>query len=56
MGEDLSEFNEGFIKSNDENSDRGYFLVVDVEYPKNLFNSRKNLPFLAKIVQKVFAV
>ena len=33
--EDLSEFNESFIKSHDENSDRGCFLEVDVEYPKN---------------------
>ena len=27
--EDLSEFNESFIKNYDENSDRGYFLEVD---------------------------
>ena len=26
----------------------GYFLEVDVEYLKNLFNSNKDLPFLAK--------
>ena len=32
--EDLSQFNESFIKNCDENSDRGYILVVDVEYPK----------------------
>ena len=32
--EDLSQFNDSFIKNCDENSDRGYILVVDVEYPK----------------------
>ena len=31
----LSRFNEIFIKSYDENSDEGYFLEVDVDYPKN---------------------
>ena len=45
--EDLSEFNESFIKNYDGNSDREYFLEVDVEYPKNVFNSHKVLPFLA---------
>ena len=31
---DLSRFNERFIKNYDENSNIGYFLEVDVEYPK----------------------
>ena len=44
--EDLSLFNESFIKNYDENSDLGYFLEVDVEYTKNLFNFQKDLPFL----------
>ena len=44
--ENLSEFNEGFIKKYDEDSNTGYFLKVDVEYPKDLSNSHKDLPFL----------
>ena len=46
--EDISEFNERFIKNYDENSDRGYFLEVDDEYLKNLFNCHIDLPFLTK--------
>ena len=42
----LSKFDERFIKSYDENSDRGYFLEVDVEYLKNLFSLHRDLPFL----------
>ena len=34
--DDLSMFTEDFIKSYDEESDVGYLLVVDVEYPKNM--------------------
>ena len=45
---DLSQFNAGFIKKYDKNSDIGYFLEVDVEYLKKLFNLYKDLPFLSK--------
>ena len=43
---DLSRFNERFIKSYNENSNKGYFLEVGVEYLKKIFGSHKDLPFL----------
>ena len=46
--EGSSEFNKSFIKTYDENSDTGNFLEVNVKYPKNSFNSDKDLPFLAE--------
>ena len=44
----LSDFNEDLIKNYTENSDEGYFLDVDIEYPKQLWSSHKDLPFLPK--------
>ena len=57
----LSKFNEDFIKEHDENSDVGYFLELDVDYPKKLFNLHKDLPFLLEgkklmNVKSLFAV
>ena len=51
----LSKFNEDFIKKYDENSNTGYFIEVDAEYSKTLFNSHKDLPFLPerKKIEKV---
>ena len=46
--EKLSRFNEIFIKNYNENSNTGYFLEVDIDYPKKLFNLNKDLPFLSK--------
>ena len=41
----LSKFDEDFIKNYNENSNKGYILKVDVEYPKNL---HRDLPFLSE--------
>ena len=43
--EELPKFNEDFIKNYDENGDIRYFLEVDIDYPKELFNHHKDLPF-----------
>ena len=51
----LWKFNEGLIKNYYENSNKGYFLQADIDYPKELFNLHKDLPFLPerKKVEKV---
>ena len=45
----LSDFNEEFIKNTMKIVMRGYFLEVDIEYPKQLFSSPKELPYLPEI-------
>ena len=47
MEKKLSKFDEEFIKLDDEDSNKGYILEVDVEYPKDLHNLRSNLPVLS---------
>ena len=45
-GEDVSEFDESFITSYNEESDEEYFLEVDVQYPKKLHDLHNDLLFL----------
>ena len=44
--EDTFQFNEGFIKNYNEESDEGYFLEVDVHYPEKFSELHNDLPFL----------
>ena len=44
--EDTSPFNEDFIMNYNEESDEGYFLEVDVQYPEKLHEPHNDLPFL----------
>ena len=44
--EDTSQFTEDFIKNYNEESNEGYFLEVDVQYPKKLHELYNDLPFL----------
>ena len=46
--EDTSPFNKDFIKNYNEESDEGYFLEVDVQYPEKLHKIHNDLPFLSE--------
>ena len=57
--EDISKFNDNFIKSYNEESDRGYFPKIHEQYDKKLHEFHNDLPLLPermKIekIQKVF--
>ena len=47
----VSKFDEKFIKNYDEDSNKGYILKVDIEYPKDLHNLHSDLPFLSKRIK-----
>ena len=44
--QDTSKFNEDFIKNYNEESEEGYFLEVDAQYPEKLHELDNDLPFL----------
>ena len=46
--EENFQVNEVFIKNYKEESDKGYFLEVDVQYPENLHEIHSHLPLLPK--------
>ena len=46
--DDLSNFNQSFIKHYDENSDKGYILKVDIKYSINLHMPDRDLSFLSE--------
>ena len=43
---DISQFNEDFIKSYNEEIDKRYFLVLDVQYIERLHEHHNDLPCL----------
>ena len=47
--EELSKFKEDFIKNYDENGKKGYFLEVDIDYLKELFNLHKIYHFYPRV-------
>ena len=49
--EDITKVDQDFIKNYDEDSDVGYFIKADIEYPKELHNKHSDLPFLLEIMK-----
>ena len=46
--EDTFQYFQDFIKNYNEESDEGYFLEVDIQYPEKLLELRNDLTFLPK--------
>ena len=49
--EDTSQFDEDFIKNYNGESDEGYFLEVDVQYPEKLHELHNDLLFLPERIK-----
>ena len=49
----VPEIDEDFIKNYDVDRDIGYFLKVDIEYPKNLRYLHSDLPFLPERIKLI---
>ena len=48
MEKNVPKFDEGFTENYEVDSNKGYILEVDVEYPKDLHNLHSDLSFLLK--------
>ena len=53
--DDVETFTSEFIRNYDNDSDTGYLLEADIDYPKNLHESHRDLPFLAIRKEKLLA-
>ena len=53
--ENAPEIDGDFIKNYDEDTDKGYILEVDAEYPKNLHDLHSDLPFLPERMKLINA-
>ena len=51
----VSKIDEDFVKNYDEDSDKGYILEIDVEYPKNVHGLHSNLQFLPERMKLINA-
>ena len=45
---ETSQFNDNFIKRYNEDTNTGYLLEVDVQYPEKLHELHNDLPFFLK--------
>ena len=46
--EDCSQFNEDLIKNYSKESDKGYFIDIDVQYTEKLHELHNDLPFFTR--------
>ena len=51
MEKSVSKFDEKFVKSYDEDSNKGYILEVDLEYTNDLRNVHNDLTFLSERIE-----